>query len=78
MAGREYTLSIRLPHDLGEELQRLAGESRRTESCVARRAIIEFLEDGVDYRRSAAVLDRDKDQPNLTLAEVKRELGLEG
>ena len=78
MAGREYTLSIRLPHNLGEELQRLARESGRSESSVARDAIIEFLEDSVDYRRAAAVLERDKDQPNLTLEEAKRELGLEG
>jgi predicted DNA-binding protein len=78
MAGREYTLSIKLPHDLAEELERLANESDRSESSVVRGAVIEFLEDSLDYRSAAAVLERDKDQPNLTLEEAKRELGLEG
>ena len=77
MAGREHTLSIRLPHDLAEELERLAKESGRSESSVARGAVIDFLEDSLDYRRAAAVLERDRDQPNLTLEEAKRELGLE-
>jgi predicted DNA-binding protein len=57
MAGREYTLSIKLPHDLAEELERLTNESDRSESSVVRGAVIEFLEDSLDYRSAAAVLE---------------------
>jgi predicted transcriptional regulator len=66
MAGREYILSIRLPRDLAEELERLASERGRSESWGAERAVIEFLEDRLDDRTTAAVLERDRDQPNLT------------
>jgi len=63
---------------LAEELEQLARETGRSESYVARRALIEFLEDRVDYRRAVAVLEHGKDQPNLTLDEARRELGLDG
>jgi predicted transcriptional regulator len=78
MAGRRCTLSIKLPDDLAEELERLANESGRGERWIARRAFIEFLEDHLGYRRAVAILERDRDKPNLTLDEAKRELGLEG
>ena len=78
MASRTYTLAIRLPDGLAEELEQLARETGRSESYVARRALIEFLEDRVDYRRAVAVLEHGKDQPNLTLDEARRELGLDG
>jgi predicted DNA-binding protein len=46
-------------------------------SYYARQAIIEFLADRADYLRAVATLEREKGQPNLTLAEVKKELGLD-
>jgi predicted DNA-binding protein len=67
---------MRLRGDLTEELEQLAMETGRSESSIVRRAVIEFLEDQADYRHAVAVLESGKDQPNLTLEEVKRELGL--
>jgi RHH-type rel operon transcriptional repressor/antitoxin RelB len=77
MARKDSTLALRLPEDLATELDRLAEETGRSKSYYARRAIIEFLEDRADYLRAVAVLERERGQPNLTLDEVKRELGLD-
>jgi RHH-type rel operon transcriptional repressor/antitoxin RelB len=77
MAVSESTLAVRLPRELAAELEQLARETGRSKSYYARRAIIEFLEDRADYLRAVAVLERERGQPNLTLEEVKRELGLD-
>jgi RHH-type rel operon transcriptional repressor/antitoxin RelB len=62
---------------LAAELDRLAGETGRSKSYYVRQAITEFLEDRADYLRAVAVLERERGRPNLTLQEVKRELGLD-
>jgi RHH-type transcriptional regulator, rel operon repressor / antitoxin RelB len=77
MAEHLSTLALRLPKDLAAELDRLARETGRSKSYYARQAIIEFLEDRADYLRAVAILERERGQPNLTLEEVKRELGLD-
>ena len=77
MAEHLSTLALRLPEDLAAELDRLAEETGRSKSYYARQAIIEFLEDRADYLRALAILERERGQPNLTLEEVKRELGLD-
>jgi RHH-type rel operon transcriptional repressor/antitoxin RelB len=77
MTVSESTLAVRLPQELAAELEELARETGRSKSYYARQAIIEFLEDRADYLRAVAVLERERGQPNLTLDEVKRELGLD-
>jgi RHH-type transcriptional regulator, rel operon repressor / antitoxin RelB len=77
MALSEATLAVRLPRELAAELEQLARETGRSKSYYARQAIIEFLEDRADYLRAVATLERERGQPNLTLEEVKRELGLD-
>jgi predicted DNA-binding protein len=76
VGSRELRLIMRLPGDLAEELEQLAMETGRSESSIVRHAVIESLEDQADYRHAVAVLESGKDQPNLTLEEAKRELGL--
>ncbi|MGH6896540.1 MAG: type II toxin-antitoxin system RelB family antitoxin [Geminicoccaceae bacterium] len=66
-----------MPDDLAAELDRLAEETGRSKSHYARQAIIEFLEDRADYLRAVAALERERGQRNLTLEEVKKELGLD-
>jgi RHH-type transcriptional regulator, rel operon repressor / antitoxin RelB len=77
MAVSEATLAVRLPEELAAELEQLARETGRSKSYYARQAIIEFLEDRADYLRAIAILERERGQPDLTLEEVKRELGLD-
>ena len=73
MATSEATLAVRLPKELAE----LARETGRSKSYYARQAIIEFLEDRADYLHAVAVLERERGEPNLTLEQVKKELGLD-
>jgi RHH-type rel operon transcriptional repressor/antitoxin RelB len=75
-ATSEATLAVRLPKKLADELDELAREAGRSKSYYARQAIIEFLEDRADYLHAIAVLERERGQPNLTLEQVERELGL--
>ena len=77
MTVSEATLAVRLPRELAAELEQLAREFGRSKSYYARKAIIEFLEDRADYLRAVAILERERGQPNLTLEEIKRELGLD-
>jgi RHH-type transcriptional regulator, rel operon repressor / antitoxin RelB len=77
MALSETTLAVRLPQELAAELEQVARETGRSKSYYARKAIIEFLEDRADYLRAIAILERERGQPNLTLEEAKRELGLD-
>jgi RHH-type transcriptional regulator, rel operon repressor / antitoxin RelB len=77
MAKQGSTLALRLPADLAADLDRLAEETGRSKSYYARQAIVEFLEDRADYLRAVAVLERERGQPNLTLEEVKQDLGLD-
>jgi RHH-type rel operon transcriptional repressor/antitoxin RelB len=77
MATSEATLAVRLPKQLADELDELARETGRSKSYYARRAIIEFLEDRADYLHAVAVLERERGQPNLSLEQVKKELGLD-
>jgi RHH-type rel operon transcriptional repressor/antitoxin RelB len=77
MTVSRSTLAVRLPQKLAAELEQLARETGRSKSYYARQAIIEFLKDRADHLRAVAVLERERGQPNLTLEEVKRELGLE-
>jgi RHH-type rel operon transcriptional repressor/antitoxin RelB len=77
MATSEATLAVRLPKELAAELDELARETGRSKSYYARQAIIEFLEDRADYLHAVAVLERERGQPNLSLEQVKKELGLD-
>jgi len=77
MPRKETTLAVRLPEELAAQLERLAQETGRSKNDYARQAIIEFLEDRADYEQVAEIYEREKDEPRVTLEEVKRELGLE-
>jgi RHH-type rel operon transcriptional repressor/antitoxin RelB len=73
----EVAVKIRLPRDLADELDALARQTGRSKSYYARQAILELLEDRADYLNAMAILERENGQPNLTLDQVKRELGLD-
>ena len=68
-------LGIRLEPELEERLDRLARETGRTKSYYAKKAIQQFLEDREDYLLGIAVLERN--ETRTSLAEVRKELGLE-
>ncbi|MCK4541062.1 MAG: ribbon-helix-helix protein, CopG family [Spirochaetales bacterium] len=68
-------LAVRLDPKIEEELSRLARETGRSKSYYVKQAIENFLEERKDYLLALAVLERE--EPRRSLAEVRKELGLE-
>ncbi len=71
-------LSIRLPTDIEDRLDRLAKATGRTKVFYARQAIVEHLGDLEDLYLAERRLDdlRAGKSSTYTLEEVERELGL--
>ena len=68
-------LAVRLDPATEERLTRLAEETGRSKSYYVKQAIQEFLEEREDYLLALSVLERN--EPRKSLAEVRKELGLE-
>ena len=68
-------LSVRIPDKLENRLAQLANETNRSKSYYVQRALEEFLEDQEDYLIALARLEEKG--PNISLADAKKELGLE-
>jgi RHH-type transcriptional regulator, rel operon repressor / antitoxin RelB len=68
-------LAVRLDTIIEERLSHLAHETGRSKSYYVKQAIENFLEDREDYLLTLAVLERE--EPRRSLAEVRKELGLE-
>ena len=67
-------LAIRLPDQLEKRLDKLANETGRTKTALAREAIVEYIDDLEDYylAEARARLNRK----TIPLADVERDLGL--
>lgn len=68
-------LAVRLDAETESKLNRLARETGRSKSYYVKQAIESFLEEREDYLLTLAVLERN--EPRKSLAEVRKELGLE-
>lgn len=68
-------LAVRLDSDTESRLAHLAHETGRSKSYYVKQAIKSYLEDREDYLLALAVLERE--EPRQSLAEVRKELGLE-
>ncbi len=68
-------LAVRLDSSIENRLTQLAHETGRSKSYYVKQAIENFLEDREDYLLALAVLE--KKEPLKTIAEVRKELGLE-
>jgi predicted DNA-binding protein len=67
-------LSLRLDHDIEEQLKELSRLTGTSKTAIARQAIIHYLEDLDDYRDAVAILQRH--ESTISLAELERELDL--
>lgn len=67
-------LSVRLTAEQEAMLDRLARETGRSKSYYVKRALDDFLADRADYLLAIAAIERN--EPRLSAAEVRRELGL--
>ena len=69
------TLSVRLPDELFEKLEKLSKKTRRTKSSFIKQLIEENIEDYEDGYRALERLN-DKNSKYLTTEEVEKKLGL--
>ena len=64
-------LAVRLPPDVEERLERLAQKTGRSKSHYAREAILEYLEDLVDFYLAEARLQSFGESRAIPLDEMK-------
>ena len=70
-------LALRLDDDLEKRIADLATRQGRNKSALVREALIRYMEDQEDIEMAEAVLKNQSGKPTYSLAEVRRELGLE-
>ena len=68
-------LAVRLTKELEDELAKLAASSGRSKSYYVKEALTSYLQDHSDYQCALAALDRK--EPRISLADMRKELGLE-
>ena len=68
-------ISIRIPEELAEELEGIAKETDRTRSYIIQKAIESYIEELADLQIALDRL-RDKKDPIITSAEMRKSLGL--
>jgi predicted DNA-binding protein len=69
------TISLRLPENLNNELEKICGETERTKTFIIQKALSYYLNDYLDYQ---IALDRlnDKDDRILSLKEFRKRLNV--
>ena len=70
-------LVLRLGDELEKRLADLATRQGRNKSALVREALIRYIEDQEDNEMAEAALKNQPGKPTYSLAEVRRELGLE-
>ena len=68
-------ISIRIPDDLADQLEGVAKETDRPRSYIIQKALESYLEDIADLQIALERL-RDKSDPIVTSAEMRKSLGL--
>ncbi len=69
------SVSLRLPEDLLKALDRLSGKTERSRTYLMRKALESYLSEAADYQIALDRL-RDKDDPIISSAEMRRRLGV--
>ena len=70
-------LALRLDDELEKRVADLAYRQGRNKSALVREALIRYMEDQEDIEMAEAVLKNQSGKQTYSLAEVRRELGLE-
>ncbi len=70
-------LAIRLSADLEQRLADLAARTGRTKTYYARRAIEEYIDDLEDHALAAEAMADYDPSKNISMEQMKRELGLD-
>ncbi len=67
-------VSLRLPDDTAKALDELASATERSRTYVIRKALERYLAESADYQVALDRL-RDKDDPVISAAELRRSVG---
>ena len=70
-------LVLRLEDEVEKRVSDLAYRQGRNKSALVREALIRYLEDQEDIEMAEAALKNQSGKPTYSLAEARRELGLE-
>lgn len=68
-------ITIVIDSDIDRELERIAAVTGQSKPELARNAVIEWMEEQEDIRDTETIIAQKN--PSLTLAEVKKNLGLD-
>ncbi len=68
------SVSVRLPGSTAKALDELANATERSKTYLIRKALEAYLEDYADYQVALDRL-RDKDDPVISAAELRKRLG---
>lgn len=68
-------LAVRLEPQMEAALAKLSSETGRSKSYYVKEALASYLQDRADYLHALAALERQ--EPRTSLADIRRELGLE-
>lgn len=71
-----HKLVVDLSDELHADLEGIARKVGRDPTDLVREAIVDLIEDHLDYAQAVEALERDRGQPGITLDEMKRDLGL--
>ena len=71
----QHAISVRLPEELTQGLDRVARAIDRPKTYLIRKAVEAYLAEYADYQIALDRL-RDKTDPIFTSAELKKQLGL--
>jgi len=68
-------ITVRIPEEISEKLDDLSREIRREKSFIIKSALVQYLDEYVDYQ---IALDRlkDKDDKIITSEDLRKELGI--
>lgn len=72
----DTTITISSGSTLDEDLERIASANGHSKTDIAFEGLAEWLEDQADILRAKEVLALN--EPTISIAEVRRELGLDG
>jgi predicted DNA-binding protein len=70
-------VELHLESEAESLLEHFAAQAGQTKAEIARRAVLEFLEDREDYEAGVAALKASEGQSAISLEEVVQSLGLE-
>ena len=71
-------LAIRLDRELEDRLTEAAKRAGRTKTSFARKAIEEYIDDIEDIAAAEEAMGQHDPAKTISLAELRKELGLEG